>query len=278
MEDMEFGVVVGSFYSANGVLSASKVAEENGLDYFFVTDHYMTPVSNSTVDAWVILSAVAAITLRIRIGTCVTPIPFRPPAQLAKIVATVDQVSGGRAILGVGSGWHEPEFSGYSSWDEDGRIRARKTREALDLISKLWDKEKNAVDFKGKYYSASRAVLEPKPVQNPCVPLWFGTRGDYMLKIAARMAQGWLPGVPGVSLDEYRRVISTLRQEEKRIGREDRVKVACNGAISELNSNLLEQYAKEGCEIALLVRSREKSVESEIGQFAKEVIPSFKKR
>ena len=273
---MEFGVVVGSFYSSDGILAASKAAEENGLDYFFVTDHYMTPVSNSTVDAWVALSAVGALTRKIRIGTCVTPIPFRPPSQLAKIVATVDQVSHGRAILGVGAGWHEPEFSAYSTWDEDGRIRARKTREALDLILALWDKGKQSVDFSGKYYSAKGAVLEPKPVSDPHVPLWFGTQGKFMLKVAARIAQGWLPAVPGIPLEDYRKVISTLRNEEKNIGRKDHVKVSCNGTIAELHSNLLEQYAKEGCEIALLTKSQEKNVAEEIGKLAKEIVPSYK--
>jgi alkanesulfonate monooxygenase SsuD/methylene tetrahydromethanopterin reductase-like flavin-dependent oxidoreductase (luciferase family) len=273
---MEFGVVVGSFYSSEGVLNAAKAAEENGMDYFFVTDHYMTPVSNSTVDAWVILSAVGALTRKIRIGTCVTPIPFRPPAQLAKIVATVDQISHGRAILGVGAGWHEPEFSGYSSWDEDGKVRVRKTREALRLILELWDKGKETVDFKGKYYSAKGAILEPKPISNPHVPLWFGTQGEYMLKVAARIAEGWLPGVPGVSIDCYRKVISALRNEEKKIGRKDYVKVSCNGTISELRSNLLEQYSKEGCEVAFLAKSQEKNVVDEIGKLAKEVIPSYK--
>lgn len=273
---MQFGVVVGSFYSADGILAASKAAEESGLDFFFVTDHYMTPISNSTIDAWAILSAVGATTKEIKIGTCVTPIPFRPPSQLAKIVATVDQVSHGRAILGVGSGWHEPEFSGYSYWDEDGKIRARKTREGLDLILALWDKEKKSVDFTGKYYSSKGAVLDPKPVQNPHVPLWFGTQGEYMLKVAARMAQGWLPGMLGVPLEGYRKLISTLREEEKRIHRKDHVKVACNGTISELCSHLLEQYEKEGCEVALLVRSQEKIVCDDIRELAKEVIPSYR--
>jgi alkanesulfonate monooxygenase SsuD/methylene tetrahydromethanopterin reductase-like flavin-dependent oxidoreductase (luciferase family) len=273
---MEFGVVVGSFYSSKGILDAAKAAEENGLDYFFVTDHYMTPVSNSTVDAWAILSAVGALTQKIRIGTCVTPIPFRPPAQLAKIVATVDQVSHGRAILGVGSGWHAPEFSAYSSWDEDGKVRARKTREALKLILALWDKAKQSVDFSGKYYFARGAVLEPKPVADPHIPLWFGTQGEYMLKVAARIAQGWLPGVPGISLEDYKKVISTLRNEERKIGRKDHVMVSCNGTINELHPNLLEQYAKEGCEIALLTKSKEKDVRNEIERFAKETVLSYK--
>ncbi len=272
---MEFGIVIGSFYSSKGILEASKAAEENGLKYFFITDHYMTPVSNSTIDAWTALAAVGALTQKIRIGTCVTPIPFRSPAQLAKVVSSVDQISHGRAMLGVGSGWHEPEFSAYSSWDEDGKIRARKTREGLDLILSLWDKKNALVDFSGRYYSAKGAVLEPKPVQDPSIPLWFGTQGEYMLKVAARMAEGWLPGVPGVPLDGYRKIIWALRQQERKIGRTDHVKVACNGTINELDSNLLEEYAKEGCEVALLAKAQERNIVEEIGKLANQVAPSY---
>jgi alkanesulfonate monooxygenase SsuD/methylene tetrahydromethanopterin reductase-like flavin-dependent oxidoreductase (luciferase family) len=245
------------------------VTEESGLRYFFTTDHYMMPNINFTVDAWTILGAVAALTRYVRIGTCVTPIPFRPPAQLAKVVATVDHISHGRAILGVGCGWSSSEFLGFSSWDEDGTIRARKTREGLNLILTLWNK-KSAVDFLGKYYSAEGAVLEPKPVQDPYIPLWFGTEGQYMLKVAARMAYGWLPPVSGISLEQYSTVISALRDEEKRIGRKDHVRVACNGTISKLNSNLIEQYAELGCEIALLSKIPEKSLDEQITKFAEE--------
>jgi alkanesulfonate monooxygenase SsuD/methylene tetrahydromethanopterin reductase-like flavin-dependent oxidoreductase (luciferase family) len=272
---LEFGVVVSSGHSVDAILQAASAAEESDLKYFFVTDHYMTPSSNSNVDAWAALSAVAALTNKIRIGTCVTPIPFRPPSQLAKIVATVDQISHGRAMLGVGSGWWEPEFAAYSSWDEDGRISARKTREGLKLILKLWDKNIQKVDFTGKFYSASGAVLEPKPVQSPHVPLWFGTQGDYMLKVAAKMAEGWLPGVPGISVEQYRNVISALRKEEKRIGRERGVKVACNGNFDELNSDLLQQYVNEGCEIALLTKTPEKRLDETIRKFAKVIAKSY---
>ncbi len=267
--------MVGSSWNIEGILSAARSAEENGLDYFFLTDHYMTPSSSSTVDAWIALAAVGAMTKKIRIGTCVTPIPFRPPSQLAKIVATVDQISHGRVILGVGSGWHEPEFSAYSTWDEDGKIRARKTREGLDLILALWDKKKVKVDFEGKYFFSKGAVLEPKPVQER-VQLWFGTEGDYMLKVAARIAQGWLPAVPGVSLERYRRVISIIRQEERKIQRREQVRVACNGSISELHSHILEQYVKEGCEIVLLTKTPEQNHVGEIKNLAVEIAPSFK--
>lgn len=266
---MEYGVVVPSSYSAQGVITAAKAAEDSGLRYFFVTDHYMTPSNNNTVDAWSMLGALAVLTKNVRIGTCVTPIPFRPPSQLAKIVATVDQISQGRAILGVGCGWSKSEFLGFSSWDEDVNIRARKTREGLDLILALWNRDKPAVDYIGTYYSAQGAVLQPKPVQYPHVPLWFGTEGRYMLRTAARIASGWLPPVPGLSLEEYKDVILAIRKEEKRIGRKDHVKIACNGTISEFRSNLLEQYVKLGCEIALLAKMPEKNVEEEISEFAR---------
>jgi alkanesulfonate monooxygenase SsuD/methylene tetrahydromethanopterin reductase-like flavin-dependent oxidoreductase (luciferase family) len=272
---MEFGVVLTGSYSSETMLEAAKAADESGLTYLFITDHYMTPIGNSRADAWVALGAVAAVTENIKLGTCVTPIPFRPPAQLAKIVATLDQFSHGRAILGVGSGWHAPEFFAYGSWDEDGKVRARKTREGLRLILALWDKNQMSVDFSGKYYSAKSAVLEPKPVQNPTIPLWFGTQGPYMLKTAARMAEGWLPGVPGISMEDYRRVISSLRDEEKKIGRtKDHVKVACNGSISEL-ANRLGEYSRAGCEVALLTRSDDKKVVEEIRTLAKELAPSY---
>ena len=111
---MQFGIVVPSSFSVDAIIGAAKKAEESGLDYFLVTDHYMTPNYNSSADAWAVLSAVAAVTDKVRIGYLRHPIPFRPPAQLAKIVATVDQISHGRAILGVGSGWGKSEFLGYS--------------------------------------------------------------------------------------------------------------------------------------------------------------------
>jgi len=76
-------------------------AEDLGYDYFLVTDHYMGTRSSVTLDAWTFLSYVAALTQRIRLGTCVTPIPFRPPAILAKMIATLDNLSDGRAILGA---------------------------------------------------------------------------------------------------------------------------------------------------------------------------------
>src|SRR5437773_11326064 len=105
--------------------------------------------------------------------------------MLAKIVSTLDLLSNGRTILGVGAGWSQTEFEGYSEWSSN-KIRVDKTREGLDLILKLWTQEK--VDFKGKLYQAKGAVLDPKPVQKPHPPLLFSGIGHRMLRMTVEHA------------------------------------------------------------------------------------------
>jgi alkanesulfonate monooxygenase SsuD/methylene tetrahydromethanopterin reductase-like flavin-dependent oxidoreductase (luciferase family) len=139
--------------------------------------------NNATLETWVMLTYLAGLTKQIRLGTLVTPIPFRPPGILAKMISTLDILSNGRVVLGVGAGWSQPEFEGYSEWNEP-RVRVDKTREGLELMMKLWTQD--AVTFEGKYYRANAAVLEPKPVQKPYPPLLFGGRGDRMLRLAGK--------------------------------------------------------------------------------------------
>lgn len=272
---MRFGVVVGSSFAAKNILQAGKCAEECGLDYFFCTDHYLTPRSSSTVDAWTILASLAATTNRIRIGTCVTPLTFRPPAQLAKVVATVDQISEGRAILGVGAGWSSSEFVAYSQWEEDVKIRVAKAKEALKLILGLWEAAE-PLDFDGKFYNLRGAILEPKPVQMPMVPLWFGTQGHSMLELALRHAEGWLPPVPPISMSNYERVIEFFNKAGKSgQARKKPIMVACNGTLQELKSNKLEQFKEMGCETALMVRSPANTLIEDIKSFSKDVAQSY---
>lgn len=267
--------MVNASYGTKIIIEAARCAEDSGLHHFFSTDHYMTPSSNAGVDAWATIAAIAATTSKIRIGSCVTPLTFRPPAQLAKIVATVDQISSGRTILGVGAGWSRSEFLGYSHWEEDIKTRVAKAKEALRLIIALWNEE-GPLDFNGKYYKTEGAVLEPKPVQKPCIPFWFGTQGRTMLKLAAKYADGWLPPVPGIGIEEYKRVIALLRAEEQNFpNRKAPVTVACNGSLSELSSSKLEQFNQIGCGVALLVRSPKTTLNQDIVRFAKDVANSY---
>src|SRR4029077_19096282 len=123
-------------------------------------DHYMGGREfggNSTLDTWLALTHIAPRTETIRLGTLVTPITLRPPSILAKMVSTLDNLSGGRAMLGVGAGSSQTELDRYGKWSES-KIRVEKTNEALSLILKLWTDDR--VDFRGAYYSSNGAILE----------------------------------------------------------------------------------------------------------------------
>ncbi len=155
------------------IQTAAIESDQLGYWGFVLPDHYMWGPErggDSTFETWTALTYLAAKTEKIRLGTLVTPIPFRPPGMLAKIVSTLDLLSNGRTILGVGAGWSQTEFEGYSEWNSN-KIRVDKTREGVDLILKLWTQEK--VDFKGIFYHANGAVLDPKPFQKPHPPLLF---------------------------------------------------------------------------------------------------------
>ena len=207
---MKFGVVYpahGSYCDRELAEKVAQATEREGLDSLLVWDHYMLPQSNQTFEAYSLLSYLAAKTERLRLGTCVTPMPFRNPAMLAKTIATLDVLSKGRVIVGVGAGWHRPEFEGDSTWDE-AKVRVAKTKEALELITKLWTERR--VDFRGRYYQAKGAVLEPKPVQRPYPPLWFGTVGKAMLRLAIKYGSGWIP--IDISPVEYRHYASMLKE------------------------------------------------------------------
>ena len=103
------------------ISDVGKAAEQAGFYAFLSWDHYKLPDGPETLDAWSILAFLAGQTTSIKLCTVVTPIPFRPPSQLAKIVSSVDYLSGGRTILGVGAGWHQPEFDGFSNWGTPGQ-------------------------------------------------------------------------------------------------------------------------------------------------------------
>jgi len=142
---------LGNWYNGwNLTDQAVQLADKLGFWGAVIPDHYMwaeafgQPQKDSTVESWIALTYLAAKTQNIKLGTTVTPIPFRPPAMLAKMVSTMDVLSSGRAVLGVGAGWSQTEFEGYSTWD-DPKTRVDKTKEGVELILQLWQKPK--VDF-----------------------------------------------------------------------------------------------------------------------------------
>ncbi len=168
-------------------------ADRLGFNGVLMPDHYMfskevmglRPDRNSTLESWIALAVLASRTERVRLGTLVSPIPLRPPGILAKMVTTVDVLSKGRVVLGVGAGWSDVEFEGYSVWDSP-KVRVDKVEEGVELIRRLWTEDE--VYFEGKFYQAKGAVLEPKPVQKPHPTLLFGGHKNRMLGLAGRFA------------------------------------------------------------------------------------------
>ena len=261
------------------------MGDKLGFDGVIMPDHYMwgemrghqMPNAYSTLETWVTLTYLAAQTENIHLGTLVTPIPFRPPGMLAKMLSTLDILSGGRVVLGVGAGWSQVEFEGYSKWDEP-KVRVNKTEEGLRLMLQLWTQDK--VNFKGRYYEAKGAVLEPKPVQKPHPKLLFGGVGRRMLVMAGRYADiAFVPPFFGPEHVAKGREI-VMRAAEK-AGRAD--KVAYMGGHMFTNTpydynmhvQQIEAAVEAGDQYYLTALPRGAIYLESMRKFVEEVMPSY---
>lgn len=171
-------------------LALAKVCERAGLEGLFRSDHYGSVfgrLERGSLDAWATLAALAVVTRRIRLGTLVSPATFRHPSQLAKTVATIDHVSGGRVELGLGAGWNEPEHSAYGFPFPETGERVQILAEQLEIVVRQWTEE--AFDFEGTHYRLRDCRALPKPLQRPRPPIILGgAAGPRSLGLAARFA------------------------------------------------------------------------------------------
>src|SRR5512147_1534130 len=150
-----------------------KAAEAAGYDSIWVYDHFHTvptPEIETCFEAWTVTAGMARDTSRVRLGQMVTCNGYRSPAYLAKIASTVDVMSHGRLICGLGAGWYEHEWRAYGYGFPDTPDRMRAFREACEIVVRMWTDEK--ASFEGKYHTISGAINEPKGVQKPHIPLW----------------------------------------------------------------------------------------------------------
>jgi F420-dependent oxidoreductase-like protein len=166
--------------------------EQTGWDGLWLADHFMPnaeDVSTPWPEAWTTLSALAAVVPRIRMGTLVTGNTYRHPAVLAKMAATADHISGGRVVLGLGSGWQENEHEMYGIPFYTVNNRLQRLEEACQVIKALFSEE--SVNFDGEFYQLKNAPLQPKPKQDN-LPLLIGGGGEKVtLKITAKYADEW---------------------------------------------------------------------------------------
>ena len=189
---------------------AARGFEAMGYDSLWVCDHLYGPQSPQLpiLEAWSMVSAIAAITERVEIGTLVTPAGMRNPAHLGKVVATVDNIAGGRVVMGLGGGWMPREFTDFGLPFLGTGERLGQLAETVALLKRMWGDEE-AVTFQGKYVTAKDVVCQPKPPRK--VPILIGGAGEKVtLKIAAAEADIWnnLAGhqaALGAKLDVLRR-------------------------------------------------------------------------
>ena len=176
----------------DNMLRCWQTCDELGFDSAFTFDHFM-PIDGKPgpcLEGWTLLSALAAQTKHLKVGVLVTGNTYRYPAVLAKMAATVDHVSHGRLILGMGAGWFEAEHTAYGIPFSTKGGRARRLVESVEVVKALFTQDKPT--FTGKYYQLKDAPFDPKPVQRPHPPILIGGMGPkVVLPLVARHADIW---------------------------------------------------------------------------------------
>lgn len=178
------------FDTLRAVVQAS---EQAGLDSVWMPDHFMFPDQENlakevpVMECFVALGAIAAATTRIRLGELVVGVPYRNPALLAKLCATLDVISHGRSIVGLGAAWHEPEFTAYGWPFPPVRERMEMLEEAIQVVDRMLTQR--PASFHGKHYHVEQAYNDPMPVQQPRPPMMIGGSGEQVtLRLVAQYA------------------------------------------------------------------------------------------
>ncbi|MFG1942806.1 LLM class F420-dependent oxidoreductase [Nonomuraea sp. NPDC048826] len=204
------------------LLTVAKTAERLGFDAFFRSDHYQRigdgDQGPGSTDAWITLAGLARETSSIRLGTLVTPTTFRLPGPLAISVAQVDQMSGGRVELGLGTGWYDGEHAAYGIPFPPTAERFGRFEEQLEIIKGLWTAEK-AYSYDGAYYRLVDSPALPKPAQRPCPPIIIGGFGAKRTpRLAAAFADEY--NVPFHTVEETGTAFDRVRRAAEETGRD----------------------------------------------------------
>jgi alkanesulfonate monooxygenase SsuD/methylene tetrahydromethanopterin reductase-like flavin-dependent oxidoreductase (luciferase family) len=197
----------------------ARQADEEGADSLWVADHFfirMDDVEFGIHEAFTLLTAIAAVTKKVQVGSLVTPTSFRNPGMLAKVAATLDAVSGGRLILGLGCGWHEPEYRAFG-YPFDHRVG--RFEENVAAIRSLLHGEH--VSVKGQWLELDDAALVPPPEHR--IPIVIASDGPRMMSITARFADGWQCGWSGLPDADFQRDLAALEAACEAAGRTDRI-------------------------------------------------------
>ena len=293
---MEFGVCIPNFGKHANKEAIAKVAlraEEEGYHSVWTTDHIIVPRKHSypygnLFETIVSLAYIAAITKDIRLGTSVVVLPQRDPILTAKQLATIDNLSSGRLIVGVGVGWLKEEFEYLKS---EFRSRGRVCDEYIKLMKSLWRGDSS---FKGRYYSLKGFVFSPTPARPGGPPIWIGGASPPAIRRAALMGDGWHP--VGITPELYKKLVAEIRsiRGNDNFTKSIRLTVKLDGAGGTYKSPTGETRVMLGGRASDVIKQIEGYVEagvehfvvyfgdlrleeyiSKLKRFSSEVIPSF---
>jgi probable F420-dependent oxidoreductase len=309
---MKFGVflpISGRAASRKTLMQAARQAESLGYDSVWAADRIIIPWKINTaypyskeatfivppdrpfLEPLTCLAFLAGGTEKIQLGMSVMVLPYRHPLYWAKIATTIDHLSAGRLIMGVGVGWMQEEFAAMGvPFEERGKI----SDEQLRLVKQLWQDEH--VTFQGAHYRFEEIAFSPKPYQKPRIPIWVGGEGIHAQRRAGTYGDGWFPYFVRITPEELARRFDNVRRSARGVGRiPDEVTFACCRPI-ELTAKEVPQEAdylkgtsaqitealKKFQHIGVLHLGLQFMIphwperQEQIERFAKEVLPAFK--
>jgi len=180
---LQFGIQINNYLASwESILSTIKTVESGLWSSLWVSDHFFPPIGDNVehkeaLEGWSLITAAATVTKRLPLGVLVSSNTYRNPALVAKMAATVDQISGGRFILGIGAGWYKREHEAFG-WEFPGaKERSDRLEEAVELIKLLFTAD-GPVDYDGHYYKLKNAYFSPPCTQKPHVPILIGGNGE----------------------------------------------------------------------------------------------------
>lgn len=222
-------------------------AEGGGADSVWIYDHLLLRLAGQATgihEAWTLLTAVAVATTRVEVGTIVLATSFRNPALLAKMATTLDEISGGRLVLGLGCGWHEPEYAAFG-YPFDHRVD--RFEESLRIIAPLL--REGAVTFVGAHHRAEGCLILPRGPRDR-IPILVGAKGPRMLRLAAELADAWNTAWFGMPDDRLLRRIADFRAACADVGR-DPASVELTVGVT-VKAEADEEWDRAGTPAALL--------------------------
>jgi probable F420-dependent oxidoreductase len=188
MAEVRFGVAVSTAARPDSdPVASAQHAERLGFDLITVSDHLHG--SFPTFETWTLLTWLAASTERVRVAPLVLGLPYRPPAVMAKLAESLDRLSGGRFVLGMGGGGRDEEFRAFGLTVRTPGEKVEALAEAVDIIRGLW--RESPFTYHGRHFHVQEAEIEPKPAHR--IPIWLGTYGPRSLELTGRVADGWNP-------------------------------------------------------------------------------------